>query len=438
MMSAENKMKNNFLRILYILLLSLLIPIYSCQAEEELLDRVIATVNDGIIMQSELEQKISIVKEQLAANGTPLPPESILRDQVLNRLILESIQKQIAKENGIRVSDSQLNQALERIAGNNSLTLEQFRDALIAEGRDYANVREQIRTELLLNNVKQTLINQRIHVSEQEIKNFLKSTEGEKQLSSEIELSHILIATPSQASPESIQEAQKEAQSIYEKLKKGTDFNQMAVEHSDAANALNGGNLGWRRLNELPELLAESVSKLAPGEISQPIRSPSGFHLLLVKNKRGGDLGKAVEERLVSHILLKPNQVRDIKLAQRQIERLYQRIKKGEDFAKLAKKFSDDPISGSEGGSLGWVQLGQMVPTFERVMNDTPKGAVSEPFKSRFGWHILTVKDVRTQDLSTEIKESRAKAAIRQRKFNEELINWLREIRSQAYIDIKD
>lgn len=417
--------------------LTLLIPSQSALAEAVPLDRVAAIVNDGIVMQSELDQRIQLVKEQLSARKTKLPPEHIFRKQVLNRLILENIQKQLGKRQGIRVSDGQLNGALSNIASQNGLSLEQFRDALIAEGRDYNQAREQIRNELFINSVQQNLVNRRIRVSEQELDNFLKSENGKGQVSAEFSLGHILIATPSQASPEIIQRAEKVAKDVHKKLSNGENFAELAVAFSNAPNALKGGDLGWRKATELPEVLGDAARKLSPSEFSKPVRSPSGFHILLMKDKRGGAV-QLVEQRLVSHILLKPSEIRTSEQAQRQIAQIYQRIQSGNDFASMAKEFSDDPASGSEGGSLGWTQNGQMVPEFEQVMNNTAIGQVSSPFKSRFGWHILTVLDKRTEDLGEKMQENRARAAIQKRKFNEELTNWLREIRSQAYVDIKE
>lgn len=430
-------MKTKLRNILTAATFSLLIPTFSVSAAEVPLDRIAAVVNDGIIMQSELEQRIDLVKEQLSSRQTRLPPENILKKQVLNRLIIESLQKQLAEQQGIRISDSQLNSAITNIAAQNGMSLEQFRDALIAEGRDYNQSREQIRNELLITNVQQNLVNRRIRVSEQELQNYLSSADGQSQVSAEYLLGHILLATPSQASPELIQQAERKAKDIHKKLVEGADFSETAVEFSNAPNALKGGDLGWRKMSELPEPLSKAIRKLSPGEFSLPVRSPSGFHIFLAKDKRGGAV-QLVEQKLVSHILLKQSEIRTKAQAKRQISELYQRIRSGESFADLAKEFSDDPASGSEGGSLGWAQNGQMVPEFEQVMNSTPIGEISEPFESRFGWHILTVLDTRTEDLGEEMQENSARAAIRKRKFNEELATWLREIRSQAYVDIKE
>lgn len=435
--SEMSTMKTKLGKIFSVAALSLLLPAMQTQAAEQTLDRIAAVVNEGIVLQSELNARLALVKEQLQARDTRLPPENVLRTQVLNRLVIESIQKQLAAQQGIRISDSQLNAALTNIASQNGLSLDQFREALIAEGRDYNQAREQIRNELLITNVQRNLVNRRIKVSEQELADFLSSEDGKSQVSAEYLLGHILTATPSQASPETIQQAESKAHSIYKKLQGGADFAETAVEFSNAPNALKGGDLGWRKVNELPEILGQAIRKLSPGEYTQPVRSPSGFHILLVKDKRGGAV-QLVEQRKVSHILLKPSEIRTPAQTKRQIKQLHERILSGESFVDLAKEFSDDPASGSEGGSLGWTQNGQMVPEFEQVMNSTNINEVSEPFESRFGWHILTVLDTRTEDLGEEIQENRARAAIQKRKFNEELTNWLREIRSQAYVDIKE
>lgn len=437
MKSVKSTMKTKLHKLFSLAALSLLIPSQTVLAEAVPLDRIAAVVNDGIVMQSELDQRVAIVKEQLQSKNTRPPADNILRSQVLNRLVLESIQKQLAAQQGIRISDSQLNAAISNIAQSNNMTLEQFRDALIAEGRDYKAAREQIRNEMLLQSVQQNLVNRRIRVSAQEIENFMSSEDGQSQISAEYLLGHILVAVPSQASPEMIQKAELEASALYKKLKEGADFTEIAIANSDAPNALKGGDLGWRKVAELPEVIGKSVRNLAKGEFSKPIRSPSGFHIFLAKDQRGGNV-QLVEQRLVSHILIKPSEIRTPAQARRQINEIYNRIKKGESFSDLAQEFSDDPASGSEGGSLGWTQDGQMVPEFEQVMNALPIGTLSQPFESRFGWHILTVLDKRTENMAEQMQESRARSAIRKRKFNEELSTWLREIHSQAYIEVKE
>jgi peptidyl-prolyl cis-trans isomerase SurA len=417
-------------------LLLLALPLTSVNAE--LLDRVAAIVNEDVVLESELEQRLELVTEQINARGedTRLPPENVLKQQVLDRLILESIQTQIAQQQGIRVSDRQLNDALERIAQQNNMTLGQFREALIAEGQDYNAAREQIRREILLSQVQQSNVNRRISVSDQEVQNFLDSELGQQEIQAEFQLRNILIALPDGASPQMIQQAEEKSRDLYQQLQEGADFAELALAVSNAPNALQGGELGWRRESELPEPLAAAIGKLSPGQISKPVRTPGGFHILKVEDKRGGKV-QLVNQVKVRHILLTPNEIRSPEQTRRLIDELYRRLQDGEPFDELARRYSDDAASGSQGGDLGWTQNGQMVPEFEQVMNSTDKGEISEPFQSRFGWHILQVQDYRTQDMGEEMLESQARNSIRQRKFSEELNNWLREIRSQAYIERK-
>ncbi|KGK43372.1 molecular chaperone SurA [Nitrincola sp. A-D6] len=413
-----------------------LVALFSLHTQAQQLDRIVAVVNDDIIMKSELDQRTRLITEQIQGQGVQVPPADVLRQQVLDRLILDSLQLQIAEIQGLRISDRQLNETLEAIAAQNGLTLPEFREALIAEGQDYAQAREQIRRELLVSQVQQSNVNRRIQVSEQEIRNFLNS-DAAQQRQAEFLLSNILIALPSQASPDIIQEAERKAEEIYATLTDGAEFADTAVSVSNAPNALNGGDLGWRNQSELPETLAAAIANLQPGDISRPIRTPGGFHILQVRDRRGGDV-TLVEQTLVSHILLTPNEIRSDEQTRTLAYDLASRIRDGQPFENLARRYSDDPGSGSQGGDLGWTQEGQMVPEFEQVMSSTAVDQISEPFESRFGWHVLWVRDRRTQDMSAEMMENMARNTISQRKYNEELDNWLRELRSQAYVEIRN
>jgi peptidyl-prolyl cis-trans isomerase SurA len=400
----------------------------------ELLDQVVAVVNDDIVLQSELESRTELVREQIRAQGAQPPADRVLREQVLERLIMDRIQLQIADRQGIRISEQELNAALQNIADKNQMTLAQFREALIAEGRDYAQAREQIRQEMLLARVQQANVNRRISVSEQEIQNYLANESARDN--SEYLLSNLLISIPQNASPEIIQRARAEAEALYQQLQQGASFEELAIANSDASNALNGGDLGWRAVNELPEDIAAAVRPLQAGQYSKPVRTPAGFHILHLREKRGGG-DTLIEQTRVRHILIAPSEIRTNSQARQLAEDLYQRLQDGQPFDDLARRYSDDPASGSQGGELGWTQSGQMVPEFEQVMNETDIGQISAPFESRFGWHILQVEERRTQDFAAEMREAAARNAIRQRKFSEEFDNWLREIRAQAYIDRK-
>lgn len=408
----------------------------SANAADTPIDRIIAIVNDDIVLQSELSSREATIKARFIAQGRSLPEDKILQDQILDRLILDNIQLQTGKERGIRISDSELNSSMERIAASSNLTLEQFREALIAEGQDYTQARQQIRNEMLIQRIQQRIVNSRINVSQQEITNYLNSEQGQQLSAESYNLSQILIAVPLQATAKMIQSAEQQAEEIYQQLKSGADFAETAVSRSKGPNALKGGAIGWRKLNEMPEEFSTVVNKLKTGEFSKPLRSPSGFHLLKVIEKQGGTT-QLVKQVKVRHILLSPNEIRSPAQTRREIQSIYQQLKEGVPFDELAKQYSDDAGSGSLGGDLGWAQAGQMVPEFEQVMFNTAKSKLSAPFESRFGWHILKVEDTREQDMSDEMQTNQARATIRQRKFNEELQNWLREIRSQAYIELK-
>lgn len=399
------------------------------------LDKVVAIVNDNIVLESEFKQRIQIIRDQLNSRNQRIPPDNILAPQVLDRLVLDNLMLQLAEKQGLKITDRQLNEAINNIASRNSMTLAQFRQALIAEGQDYAAAREQIRREMLIAQVQQNNVSRRIRVSDQEIKNFLKS-DAALANQSELLLSIILTSIPEQASAEQIQAAETKANAIYQTLLNNADFAETAIATSSAPNALNGGDLGWRKATELPEALAAVVADMKPGDISKPIKAASGFYITQLRDKRGG-MVQLVNQTKVRHILLKPSEIRSPDQTKRLIERLYTRLQEGESFAELAKELSDDPASGSEGGDLNWAYPGQMVPEFEQEMERTPVGDLSTPFESRFGWHILQVQDRRTQDMGDQVMESQARSTISKRKFSEELVNWLREMRSAAYVEIK-
>jgi peptidyl-prolyl cis-trans isomerase SurA len=406
------------------------------QAEEIPLDRIVAVVNKGIILQSELERRTEVIRQQLIDRNTALPPASALTRQVLDKLILDRIQQQQAAENGIKISEQSLNETLLKIAKSNGLSLAQFKQTLESEGQNYTEVRDQISSEMLITQVRERLVNRRIQITDQEVENYLNSERGQDRLAAELHLAHILIANSSPATPESIKASKNKALKLYSDLKSGADFAALAVTHSAGQQALQGGDLGWRKQTELPELIASAVENLKVDQISQPIRASSGFHILKLLEKRGGKV-QLIEQANVRHILIKPNEIRTPNEAKQLIESLHARLQQGEDFAALSREHSDDPGSASAGGDLGWTMPGQMVPAFEQALQNTVTGELSVPFKSSFGWHILQVQERRQQDFGEKILANEARETIRKRKFNEELQNWLREIKAQAYIEKK-
>ena len=403
-------------------------------AKPQPLDRVIAVVDEGIIMNSELQQRLSLLKQQNA--GAQLPPDNVLRKQVLERMVVESIQLQMADRAGIRISDAQLNDALQRIAAQNGMSLQQFRQAMEAEGTPFNAAREQIRDEMRISRVQRFQVGERVQISEQDIDYFLASELGKMTSAAEYQLSHILIAVPEAASASDIQAAEAKAEALREQVVNGADFRQLAIAESAGRNALNGGELGWRKEAQLPSIFADVVPKLNIGDVSKPVRSSSGFHLVTLTDKRGGST-RIINQSKARHILITTNELRDSREAEELINSLYQRAKDGEDFAALAKEFSDDPGSGASGGDLGWVSPGDMVPEFNQTMLDMPVGEISAPFRSQFGWHILQVQERRDTDVGEKLQRQQVRQMLYGRRFEEELPIWLRKIRSEAYVDIK-
>lgn len=405
--------------------------------ETVLLDKIIAIVDDDIVMQSELQQRMKSISMRLRAQGTPLPAPAVMEQRVLDQLILESVQLQRAKRAGIRISDNQLNQTLRSIARSNQMTLEQFEAQLEREGETYASAREQIRREMIVARIQQREVDRRVRVTEQEIETFLASREGRTQSGAEYYIGHILIAVPDGAERADEVAARERAETILGELRAGADFQQMAVAKSDGRQALKGGVIGWRKENELPSIAADIIPNLAIREPSRLLRTASGFHIVTVLDKRGGD-EQIVEQARTRHILISPNAIRNDAEAEALINALYSRIQQGEDFAAIAKANSDDPVSAIDGGDLGWVSPGQMVPEFEAIMLQTATGEISEPFQSKFGWHILQVQERRREDIGAIVQTNQARQVIHRRKYEEELANWLLEIRSEAFVSIKD
>ncbi|CAM3543171.1 peptidylprolyl isomerase SurA [Parendozoicomonas haliclonae] len=400
------------------------------------LDRVVAIVDNDVIMESELNNRLKSVRMQIQERSTALPPEHVLKQQVLERLIIENLQLQIADRAGARIDDNSLNDAIRSIAQRNGMTLDQFRQALEQDGLSYVDAREQIRREMLINRVRQRQVMERIQVTDREVDNFRSSAEGQQRMAVEYRLGHILVSLPEGATPDQIAQANKKAEGLYDQLNKGADFSQVAVSQSQGQNALEGGDLGWRKADQLPSLFANVVTGLKEGEVSRPIRSPSGFHLITLNDTRGNEqlLQEQVKAR---HILIKPNEVRSDLEAQELARSIYDRIESGAEFSELAKAYSDDPGSALNGGDLGWANPDDMVPAFREKMLTTNMNTPTAPFRSQFGWHILEVQGKRKEDISDKVQAAQIRDIIGQRKFEEELQVWLRELRDQAYVEIK-
>ena len=420
-------------RVLFCLLL---LPVVAHAGKMEVLDSIAAVVNDDVIMQSELKARMDEVERNLNADGQQLPPSSVLQKQVLDRMIEERLQMDLAKRMGIHIDDTSLNEALTGIARQNKMSLEQFADKLRGEGMDWGAFREQIRQEMAINQVRQRQVGQRIHVTEREVDRFLDSELGKQLFENEFHLGHILIQLPDGATPDQVDAAEKEANSLVAQLKKGADFKTLAISHSDGPQALKGGDLGWRPAAQWPSLFSETAVNMQPGDIAGPLRSGNGFHIIKMIDRKG-DAQKIVTQYHVRHILIKPSTIRSPDAARDLARSLRQRVLKGESMDKLAREYSDDPGSARNGGDLNWVSTGQMVPEFDQQMTSTPVGTLSPVFQTQFGWHFLRVEATRNQDMSEDFRRLKAKQALQQRRYSEELETWLREIRDEAYVDIR-
>ena len=403
-----------------------------------MLDRIAAIVNDGVVLNSELDTQLEVVSERLRTQKLEPPPQNVLRQQVLERLVLQEIQVQRANHDGLKVSDETLNAALQDVAKRNNLTLSQLPEALAAQGIDYAGYREDLRKEITLQMLRQRDVMDRISVTPKEIDQYLEKQAKKPSAGNEYNVSHILIAVGQEASPAQVENASQRATEVYQKAKSGQDFARLALAYSNSQTALEGGSLGWRKETELPTFLTEVIAKLKPGEVSEPLRTPTGFHLVRLNEVRGTAEGKAIENQVhLRHILMKTTALADDATVQLKLETLRDRIMRGEDFAGLAQTNSEDPGSASAGGDLGWAGPGSFAPDFEQRVLKMKDGEVSEPFRTQFGWHLVQMLGHRQYDNTDEVKRRKALEAIRASKADEETELWLRRLRDDAYVEFK-
>ena len=420
-------------------LVALIILLVSLQASAQIkvLDKIVAIVDDDVVLKSELDQRMDAIVAQLTQSGTQMPPEKILEQQVLERLISERLQLTMGYDSGVRISDEELNQAIARIAASNKISVAQYIEQVALQGSSISAMRGEIRNELTIMRVQQGKVMRRIRISEQELDNFLKSEEGRFVTSPDVNIGQILLSISSDSNRKSIDQVVGRADLLFNQIEQGADFRAIAIANSADQSALQGGDLGWRKMAQLPGVFIDAVEKLDIGEVSQPIRSAAGYHLIKLYERRGGE-EQLVEQHFARHILIKPNQIRDQKTTINQLNELRKRSIAGEDFSILAKEFSEDPGSALSGGELGWSTPGMFVPEFEQTMSTIAVNDISEPFASQFGWHILQVTERRQQDFSSEILRNKAQSMLRQRKYEEELQVWLQEIRDEAFIEIKE
>jgi peptidyl-prolyl cis-trans isomerase SurA len=400
------------------------------------MDRIIAIVDQGVITEQELIDRMRTVKAQLEKQGTQMPPDNVLEKQVLERLIADSLQLQMAAQTGIKIDDTQLDKTIERIAAQNKMSIEEFRTVLEKDGVPLRKFREDIRSEITISRVREREVDNKLNISEGEIDNYLTTQANRGEEQDEFEISHILIRTPEDASPEDLEKAKTKTQEALKLLADGSSFSQVSASHSDAPNALEGGSMGWRAGAQLPQLFLEMLKPMQKDEVSKPIRSPNGFHILKLTDRRGGSSALVIGQTNARHILIKLSEVVSEKEAKRKIDGIKERLDNGGKFEELARQYSEDG-SANNGGDLGWVNPGDTVPPFEKAMNELGLGEMSEPVLSPFGWHIIQVVARRQQDMTKEASRLKARQEIRARKSEEAYQDWIREMRDRAFVELR-
>lgn len=414
--------------------LSTLAPAVQAAGQPQTLDRIVAVVNKDVILKSELDAQLQQIKSRLVDQGVRMPPDNVLEQQVLQRLVMQKLQLQMADRVGLQVSDDMLNQALSGIAAKNGFTLAEFPARLKQEGQNYAQYREQIRDQMTVDYLQHLVVYRRIDVSDQEIDQYLATQDADN--GTQYHVRQILVALPADPTPHDIDVKRKRAEQVLGLAKGDAGFAQTAVAYSDGQQALDGGDLGWRTRAQLPTLFTDVIDHLKPGQISDIIRSPSGFHIVKLEGLRRDNEHKViVTQTHARHILIKPNTLVSDTDAQQKLAKLRQEIKAGGDFGKLAKQESDDRRSAADGGDLGWTSPGDLDKHFQQVMDDLKPGEISEPFKTQFGWHIVQVLDRRNKDMTDEKRREKAAEAIRQRKFEEQLPIWMQQLWDKAYLE---
>ncbi|MDP3744700.1 MAG: peptidylprolyl isomerase [Methylotenera sp.] len=410
---------------------------FNAQAAEVVkLDRIVAIVDQTVITEQELENRIHTVTAQLAKQGTELPPQEILRKQILERLISDTLQLQYAAQTGLKVDDNQLDKTIERIAEQNKMTLAEFGEALSADGVSMRKFRADIRSEITIARLREREVESRVNVTESEIDNFLTTQASSNENTDEFEISHILIRTPEEGATEDVQKAKAKVDEAITALQAGTSFAKASASFSDAPNALEGGSLGWKTSTQLPALFLDALKSMQTGDVSAALRSPNGFHILKLTNKRGGNSPLVIEQTHARHILIKLSEIMSEAEGKQKMDGIKERLDNGDKFEVLARQFSEDGTA-SNGGDLGWVNPGDTVPQFEKAMNELKDNQISEPIRSPFGWHIIQVLERRKQDMSKEAARLKARQEIRTRKADEAYQDWVRELRDRAYVELR-
>lgn len=395
------------------------------KAKIEILDRVAIIVGEGVVLESQVKSMLENIEKRYQEQGAPMPPKEIIMEQIHERLIIEELQLQLANRAGVRVSDGELNNAFERIAANNNLSLEEFIQTLEVEGESYESLRSQVRKEMVIQRVQQGRVSQEINITEQELEGFLQTDVATRELSPELFLRQVLVSS------------EELANKILNRISEGEEFSDLAKQYSKNSLASKGGEMGWRNLADLPSLFAIELKNKKKGYISRPLKGGSGFYILKIEDKRG-DLVRFEEQWSARHILMMPTKLRDKTFTKKELEEVRIRALEGEDFSLLAKEFSEDPGSASRGGDLDWLSVGETAPAFEKMMLETPLMELSPVFESEFGFHFLQVLDKRTEDLTEEMIKDRAYGILFSQKYDEELENTLRTMRAEAFVEFKE
>ena len=409
---------------------------FNVAADYQRLEAIVAVVDDDVVLASELMARLDTVRTSMIENNVQMPPSDVLINQIMERLIIENIQLQEAEKRGVTVDDETLARAVSSFANNNNMSMEDFRQTLAADGTNYRQFREEIRSELIITRLQRAMINRRISISEQDVQALLNSPFYQQMFSDEYRVGHIMRTLADDATDADAQAAVAQAQDLVQELRDGADFAQMAIAKSSASTALEGGDLGWRRAGELPTLFADAVLDMQVDDIVGPIASGATIHIIKLLDQRGAGTERMAQTN-VSHILIRPSEIVTNEQAKAQAQAVYERIQAGEDFAELAREFSEDPASALNGGTLGWSTPDQFVPQFAQVMMAAGIGEVSTPFESEFGWHLLLVEDRREQDMSDEARRNMAMDLLFRRRFEEERQEWLKEIRDEAFVELR-
>jgi peptidyl-prolyl cis-trans isomerase SurA len=404
----------------------------------ELVDRVAAVVGEGVVLVSQLDNEVERITARLRDNKTELPPRNVLRKQVLERLVVQEIQMQRAERIGMRVNDEMLNESLQEVAQRNNITFNQLPEALKAQGIDYRDFRDDMRRDITLQMLRQRDVYGRINISPRELEQYIARQQRLPNQNAQYSLSHILVSVPISASAEQLAAREARAHEAYDKIKKGDDFAQVAVAYSDSGTNVDGGSLGWRKGAELPSVVAELIPKMAAGDVTEPIRTPSGFHIFRLNEIRGGEQQAVISQVHARHILLKTNDLEDDATVEQRLRNIRERILTGnEDFAAIAAVTSQDTGSAADGGDLGWAGPGTFVPEFEKQVDALQENEITQPFKSKFGWHIVQLLGRRVHDATDDMRRNRAYAALRESKAEEETEIWLRRLREDAFVEYR-